>query len=58
MLVVHYTGMESCEAALARLCAAAAQVSAHYVIDEDGTVYALQFRKASTISWAGKGRKQ
>ena len=41
MLVVHYTGMESCEAALARLCAAAAQVSAHYVIDEDGTVYAL-----------------
>ena len=41
MLVVHYTGMESCDAALARLCAAAAQVSAHYVIDEDGTVYAL-----------------
>lgn len=41
MLVVHYTGMRGCEAALARLCATAAQVSAHYVIDEDGTVYAL-----------------
>ena len=41
MLVVHYTGMQSCEAALGRLCAAASEVSAHYVIDEDGAVYAL-----------------
>ena len=41
MLVVHYTGMESAEAALARLCDAQAKVSAHYVIDEDGTVISL-----------------
>ncbi len=41
MLVVHYTGMESAEAALARLCDVEARVSAHYVIDEDGTVTAL-----------------
>ena len=40
-LVLHYTGMRSAEAALARLCDPAAKVSAHYVVDEDGTVYAL-----------------
>jgi N-acetylmuramoyl-L-alanine amidase len=38
-LVLHYTGMESAEAALVRLTDPAAQVSAHYTIDEDGTVY-------------------
>jgi N-acetylmuramoyl-L-alanine amidase len=41
MLVLHYTGMASGEAALARLCDPAAKVSAHYTIDEDGTVYAM-----------------
>ncbi len=41
MLVIHYTGMETCEAALHRLCDPAAKVSAHYLIDEDGTGYAL-----------------
>jgi N-acetylmuramoyl-L-alanine amidase len=41
MLVLHYTGMESAEAALARLCDPAAKVSAHYVIGEDGVVTAL-----------------
>ncbi|MCH8684659.1 peptidoglycan recognition protein family protein [Pedomonas mirosovicensis] len=40
MLVIHYTGMETAEAALARLTDPAAKVSAHYTIDEDGTVYA------------------
>jgi N-acetylmuramoyl-L-alanine amidase len=40
MLVLHYTGMPSGEAALQRLCDPAAKVSAHYTIDEDGTVYA------------------
>ncbi len=38
MLVLHYTGMESAAAALARLCDPAAKVSAHWLIDEDGTV--------------------
>ena len=45
MLVLHYTGMESAEAALDRLCdpggPGADKVSAHYVIDEDGTVVSL-----------------
>ena len=40
-VVVHYTGMASCRAALARLCDGTAEVSAHYLIDEDGTVYGL-----------------
>jgi N-acetylmuramoyl-L-alanine amidase len=41
MLVLHYTGMKTCGDALDRLCDPAAQVSAHYVIDEDGTAYRL-----------------
>jgi N-acetylmuramoyl-L-alanine amidase len=40
-LVLHYTGMADAKAALARLCDPAARVSAHYLIDEDGTVIAL-----------------
>lgn len=38
MLLLHYTGMQSAKAALDRLCDPAAKVSAHYTIDEDGTV--------------------
>jgi N-acetylmuramoyl-L-alanine amidase len=41
LLVLHYTGMPSAGAALARLCDAVAKVSAHYLVDEDGTVYTL-----------------
>jgi len=41
MLVLHYTGMPEGRAALERMCDAEAKVSAHYMIDEDGTVYAL-----------------
>lgn len=41
MLVLHYTGMETCQAALDRLCDPAAQVSAHYLIDEDGALYQM-----------------
>lgn len=40
-LVLHYTGMASGEAALARLRDPAAQVSAHYVVEEDGRVFRL-----------------
>jgi N-acetylmuramoyl-L-alanine amidase len=40
ILLLHYTGMPTAEAALARLCDPEAQVSAHYTVDEDGTVYA------------------
>ena len=41
MLVLHYTGMESGEAALARLRDPQAQVSAHYLVEEDGRVFQL-----------------
>ena len=41
MLVLHYTGMESGEAALERMCDAAAEVSAHYMVWEDGKVSQL-----------------
>ena len=40
MLVLHYTGMRSAAEALDRLCDPAAQVSAHYTVDEDGAVFA------------------
>jgi N-acetylmuramoyl-L-alanine amidase len=58
MLVLHYTGMTSAEAALERLCDPAAKVSAHYTIDEDGTIYALvpEARRAwhaGVAHWAG-----
>jgi len=41
LLILHYTGMASAQAALERLCAPEAKVSAHYCIDEDGTLYSL-----------------
>lgn len=40
-LVLHYTGMETGEAALARLCDKEAGVSAHYLIEEDGRIFQL-----------------
>lgn len=39
LLVLHYTGMETAEAALQRLCDPASRVSAHYTVDEAGTVF-------------------
>ena len=41
IVVLHYTGMTDGASALARLTDAAAKVSAHYCIDEDGTIYRL-----------------
>jgi N-acetylmuramoyl-L-alanine amidase len=41
MVVLHYTGMQTGEAALARLRDPAAKVSAHYLIEEDGRLYTL-----------------
>lgn len=41
LVVLHYTGMASGAAALARLCDPAAEVSAHYLIEEDGRLYRL-----------------
>jgi N-acetylmuramoyl-L-alanine amidase len=41
MLILHYTGMQSGEAALERLCDPAAKVSAHYLVEEDGRIFSL-----------------
>jgi N-acetylmuramoyl-L-alanine amidase len=40
-LILHYTGMRTAEEALQRMCDPAAEVSAHYAVDEDGTVWRL-----------------
>jgi N-acetylmuramoyl-L-alanine amidase len=59
VLVIHYTGMQSAEAALARLTDPASQVSAHYLIDEDGSVIRLVPEEkrawhAGVSSWRGR----
>jgi len=41
MIVLHYTGMEDAASAIARLRDPEAKVSAHYVVDEDGSVLKL-----------------
>jgi N-acetylmuramoyl-L-alanine amidase len=40
-LVLHYTGMQSAQAAIDRLRSEAARVSSHYVVEEDGTIHRL-----------------
>jgi N-acetylmuramoyl-L-alanine amidase len=59
ILLLHYTGMKSAEAALARLCDPAAKVSAHYCIAEDGTCTRLvdeakRAWHAGVSAWAGE----
>ena len=58
MVVLHYTGMESAAAAIERLCDPAAQVSAHYLIDEDGTVVQLVDEAHRAIVVARRNRHQ
>jgi N-acetylmuramoyl-L-alanine amidase len=41
LVVIHYTAMPSCAAALERLCDPQAEVSAHFLISEAGDVLAL-----------------
>jgi N-acetylmuramoyl-L-alanine amidase len=81
LIVLHYTGMQNAEIALARLTdpepvagdypgpwqsplvlsdAVLSRVSAHYVVDEDGQVYALVPEEhrawhAGASSWEGEG---
>ena len=59
MLVLHYTGMASAEAAAGWLCDPRSGVSAHYLIGEEGTVFALVPEEArawhaGVSSWAGE----
>ena len=58
MIILHYTGMPSAEAAIARLCDPESQVSAHYVVDEDGSILQLVAEEhrawhAGASYWAG-----
>lgn len=54
MLVLHYTGMKTAEEAVARLRDPEARVSAHYVVDEDGSI--LRLVPEERRAWhAGKG---
>ncbi len=48
-VVLHYTGMPTSAAALARLCDAAAQVSCHYFVEEDGAI--LQLVREQRRAW-------
>jgi N-acetylmuramoyl-L-alanine amidase len=59
MIVLHYTGMVDGAAALARLTDPDARVSAHYLVEEDGRIFALvpEARRAwhaGRSFWAGK----
>lgn len=58
-IVLHYTGMESEDAALKRLCDPASEVSCHYFIRENGDVLQLvpescRAWHAGVSSWAGE----
>ncbi|BCX17293.1 MAG: N-acetylmuramoyl-L-alanine amidase [Geminicoccaceae bacterium] len=41
LVILHYTGMSGAAAALDRLCDPTAEVSAHYLVEEDGTLWSL-----------------
>jgi N-acetylmuramoyl-L-alanine amidase len=54
LIVIHYTAMESAQAALDRLCDPEAEVSAHYLIDTQGVV--TQMVEEAERAWhAGAG---
>jgi N-acetylmuramoyl-L-alanine amidase len=59
IILLHYTGMETGEAAVARLCAAESKVSSHYVVFEDGRIVQCvpEERRAwhaGVSSWSGE----
>src|ERR1043165_4795892 len=59
MILLHYTGMQTGEAALARLTSAESRVSSHYVVFEDGRIVQcvpehLRAWHAGESSWAGE----
>ena len=55
MIVLHYTGMRDNEAAIRQLCSPASEVSAHYVVLQDGHIVQLvaESRRAwhAGVSW-------
>jgi N-acetylmuramoyl-L-alanine amidase len=59
MILLHYTGMLDAAVALDRLCAPGSEVSAHYLVLDDGRVVQMvpEARRAwhaGTSSWAGE----
>jgi N-acetylmuramoyl-L-alanine amidase len=59
MIVLHYTGMSSTTAAIDHLCSPYSEVSAHYVVLEDGTIIqcvpeARRAWHAGQAAWAGE----
>jgi N-acetylmuramoyl-L-alanine amidase len=59
MIVLHYTGLADGEAALELLCSAQSELSAHYVVMEDGQLVqcvaeARRAWHAGASMWAGK----
>lgn len=57
LIVLHYTAMQTARAALERLCDPVAEVSAHYLICEQGQIYSLVAEDMR--AWhAGAGRWQ
>ncbi|MFD2206331.1 N-acetylmuramoyl-L-alanine amidase [Kiloniella antarctica] len=58
-LLLHYTGMKSGQEALDRLCDDQSQVSAHYLVEEDGCVFQMVDEEnrawhAGLASWQGE----
>jgi N-acetylmuramoyl-L-alanine amidase len=60
LIVLHHTAMLTAEAALERLCDPGAEVSAHYLVAEDGRIWRLvpeaeRAWHAGAGSWGGAG---
>ena len=60
LVVIHFTAMASCAASRDRLCDPTAEVSAHWLIDRDGSAEplvdeALRAWHAGAGEWAGQG---
>jgi len=59
MILLHYTGMPDVEGAIAQLCTAGTDVSAHYIVLEDGRIIqsvpeSKRAWHAGVSSWAGE----
>ncbi|KTR95493.1 amidase, partial [Methylobacterium radiotolerans] len=59
MILLHYTGMPDVEGAIAQLCTAGTEVSAHYIVLEDGRIVqcvpeSKRAWHAGVSAWAGE----
>ena len=59
LLIMHYTGMESADAALDILCNPTSKVSCHYLVDEQGVITQMVLEQhrawhAGRSHWAGE----